>query len=213
MFSLSPCTYTHTHFPSSHRPSPSPAAVAGGKHHPLQRITEFSQRSNFLISPITCSLWKHPLVCQLYPPSLRPGAFAEAGQDPACAKPLLHTPMFSETSQCIQSLWTCPVHVQPDDTCVLQGCVCSCLPAPVFEPGPGVSASIPRMGSTSRGSLLGWQKVPVLLGCMAAALCLLLANAFGLLFFWGGVALRSWNDNACGRAFPFVCKIPSLALD
>ncbi|OWK61932.1 C-type lectin domain family 19 member A [Lonchura striata] len=26
-------------------------------------------------------------------------------------------------------------------------------------------------------------------------------------------ALRSWNDNACGRAFPFVCKIPSLALD
>ncbi|XP_071616757.1 C-type lectin domain family 19 member A isoform X2 [Heliangelus exortis] len=26
-------------------------------------------------------------------------------------------------------------------------------------------------------------------------------------------ALRSWNDNTCGRAFPFVCKIPSLALD
>ncbi|POI21403.1 hypothetical protein CIB84_014850, partial [Bambusicola thoracicus] len=26
-------------------------------------------------------------------------------------------------------------------------------------------------------------------------------------------ALRSWNDNACGRTFPFVCKIPSLALD
>ncbi|KAM6077775.1 synaptotagmin-17 isoform 4-T4 [Theristicus caerulescens] len=26
-------------------------------------------------------------------------------------------------------------------------------------------------------------------------------------------ALRSWNDNACSRAFPFVCKIPSLALD
>ncbi|XP_025938775.1 synaptotagmin-17 [Apteryx rowi] len=26
-------------------------------------------------------------------------------------------------------------------------------------------------------------------------------------------ALRSWNDNSCGREFPFVCKIPSLAAD
>ncbi|XP_078520349.1 C-type lectin domain family 19 member A [Lissotriton helveticus] len=25
-------------------------------------------------------------------------------------------------------------------------------------------------------------------------------------------ALRSWNDNSCNRAFPFVCKIPSLAV-
>ncbi|XP_004706148.1 C-type lectin domain family 19 member A [Echinops telfairi] len=23
-------------------------------------------------------------------------------------------------------------------------------------------------------------------------------------------ALRTWNDNSCSRAFPFVCKIPSL---
>ncbi|KAH1183911.1 C-type lectin domain family 19 member A [Mauremys mutica] len=26
-------------------------------------------------------------------------------------------------------------------------------------------------------------------------------------------ALRSWNDNSCNREFPFVCKIPSLAID
>ncbi|XP_062444638.1 C-type lectin domain family 19 member A isoform X2 [Rhea pennata] len=26
-------------------------------------------------------------------------------------------------------------------------------------------------------------------------------------------ALRSWNDNSCGRQFPFVCKIPSLAAE
>lgn len=44
---------------------------------------------------------------------------------------------------------------------------------------------------------------------MVTSSCLFSANA---LVFWG-VALRSWNDNACGRAFPFVCKIPSLALD
>ncbi|XP_077880854.1 C-type lectin domain family 19 member A [Ictidomys tridecemlineatus] len=26
-------------------------------------------------------------------------------------------------------------------------------------------------------------------------------------------ALRSWNDNACSRKFPFVCKIPPLSVN
>lgn len=62
------------------------------------------------------------------------------------------------------------------------------------------------VNGTSRESLPQWQEVQVPRAVHGSLFQLMPC------FLWR-VALRSWNDNACGRAFPFVCKIPSLALD